>query len=95
MALACHDLLIFQILLTLLCPKFRSLFACKPIQAGDCILKVPYSVQLALDNLHPSINSLLGEDVGNVAKLALVILLHQRLGEHAITLLMKVFGDMF
>ncbi|KAJ0657712.1 putative [Ribulose-bisphosphate carboxylase]-lysine N-methyltransferase [Helianthus annuus] len=59
----------------------RSLFACKPIQAGDCILKVPYSVQLAPDNLHPSINSLLGEDVGNVAKLALVILLHQRLGE--------------
>ncbi|KAJ0735519.1 hypothetical protein HanPI659440_Chr11g0433021 [Helianthus annuus] len=59
----------------------RSLFACKPIQAGDCILKVPYSVQLAPDNLHPSINSLLGEDVGNVAKLALVILLHQRLAE--------------
>ncbi|KAJ0559632.1 hypothetical protein HanHA300_Chr06g0202541 [Helianthus annuus] len=73
---------------------YRSLFACKPIQAGDCILKVPYSVQLAPD-MHPSINSLLGEDVGNVAKLALVILLHQRLGEHAITLLMKVFGDMF
>ncbi|XP_035839363.1 ribosomal lysine N-methyltransferase 4 isoform X3 [Helianthus annuus] len=61
----------------------RSLFACKPIQAGDCILKVPYSVQLAPDNLHPSINSLLGEDVGNVAKLALVILLHQRFGEQA------------
>ncbi|MFS7938784.1 hypothetical protein Hanom_Chr05g00443831 [Helianthus anomalus] len=59
----------------------RSLFACKPIQAGDCILKVPYSVQLAPDNLHPSINSLLGEDVGNVVKLALVILLHQRLAE--------------
>ncbi|KAK9061232.1 hypothetical protein SSX86_018412 [Deinandra increscens subsp. villosa] len=59
----------------------RSLFACKPIQPGDCILKVPYSVQLAPDNLHPSINSVLGEDVSNVVKLALVILVHQRLGQ--------------
>ncbi|KAL8247631.1 hypothetical protein R6Q59_008847 [Mikania micrantha] len=59
----------------------RSLFACKPIQAGDCILKIPYSVQLAPDNLHPSINSLLGKDVSDVAKLALVVLLHQRLGQ--------------
>ncbi|KAK9061230.1 hypothetical protein SSX86_018410 [Deinandra increscens subsp. villosa] len=59
----------------------RSLFACKPIQPGDCILKVPYSVQLAPDNLQPSINSLLGEDVSNVVKLALVILVHQRLGQ--------------
>ncbi|KAK1409539.1 hypothetical protein QVD17_36065 [Tagetes erecta] len=59
----------------------RSLFACKPIQPGDCILKVPYSVQLAPDNLHPSMRSLLGEDVGDVAKLALVILQHQRLGQ--------------
>ncbi|MFS7938186.1 putative [histone H3]-lysine(4) N-trimethyltransferase [Helianthus anomalus] len=40
----------------------RSLFASKPIQAGDCILKVPYSVQLAPDNLHPSINSLLASE---------------------------------
>ncbi|KAL8247633.1 hypothetical protein R6Q59_008849 [Mikania micrantha] len=59
----------------------RSLFACKPIQAGDCILKIPYSVQLAPDNLHPSINSLLGKYVSDVAKLALVVLLHQRLGQ--------------
>ncbi|PWA94973.1 SET domain-containing protein [Artemisia annua] len=58
-----------------------SLFACEPIQAGDCILKVPYSVQLAPDNLHPKVSSLLGADVGNVAKLALVILLHQKLGQ--------------
>ncbi|GKA52699.1 SET domain-containing protein [Tanacetum coccineum] len=58
-----------------------SLFACKPIQAGDCILKIPYSVQLAPDNLHLKVSSVLGEDVGNVAKLALVILLHQKLGQ--------------
>ncbi|CAH1431820.1 unnamed protein product [Lactuca virosa] len=56
----------------------RLLFACKPIHAGDCILKVPYTVQLALDNLLPSVSSLLGDDVTNVAKLALVILMHQK-----------------
>ncbi|CAI9273491.1 unnamed protein product [Lactuca saligna] len=59
----------------------RSLFACKPIHAGDCILKVPYRMQLAPDNLLPSISSLLGDDVTNVAKLALVILMHQKLGQ--------------
>ncbi|XP_071707294.1 fructose-bisphosphate aldolase-lysine N-methyltransferase, chloroplastic-like [Rutidosis leptorrhynchoides] len=59
----------------------RSLFACKPIQPGDCILKIPYSAQLAPDNLPPSVRSLLGDDVSNVAKLALVILQHQKLGE--------------
>ncbi|CAI9304379.1 unnamed protein product [Lactuca saligna] len=59
----------------------RSLFPCKPIHAGDCILKVPYTVQLAPDNLLPSVSSLLGDDVTNVAKLALVILMHQKLGQ--------------
>nr|GEV66447.1 hypothetical protein [Tanacetum cinerariifolium] len=58
-----------------------SLFACQPIQAGDCILKVPYSAQLAPDDLHLEVSSVLGEDVGNVARLALVILLHQKLGQ--------------
>nr|XP_043633824.1 ribulose-1,5 bisphosphate carboxylase/oxygenase large subunit N-methyltransferase, chloroplastic [Erigeron canadensis] len=58
----------------------RSLFACKHIQPGDCILKVPFSMQLAPDNLLPSISSLLADDINNVAKLALFILLHQKLG---------------
>ncbi|PWA94971.1 SET domain-containing protein [Artemisia annua] len=59
----------------------RSLFACKPIQAGDCMLKVPDCLELTQDNLPPKVSSLLGKDVGNKAKLALVILLHQKLGQ--------------
>ncbi|KAK9283295.1 hypothetical protein L1049_011532 [Liquidambar formosana] len=59
----------------------RSLFASKAIQAGDCILRVPYSVQIAPDNALPEINSLLGDKVGNVAKLAMVILVEQKMGQ--------------
>ncbi|PWA94972.1 SET domain-containing protein [Artemisia annua] len=59
----------------------RSLFASKPIQAGDCILKIPHSLDLTADNLHPSVSSLLGEGVDDDVKLALVVLLHQKLGQ--------------
>ncbi|KAM3698176.1 hypothetical protein ACJW31_06G169400 [Castanea mollissima] len=58
----------------------RSLFASKSIQSGDCILKVPYSVQITPDNLLPEIKSLLGDEVGNIAKLAIVILCEQKIG---------------
>ncbi|KAK1409538.1 hypothetical protein QVD17_36064 [Tagetes erecta] len=59
----------------------RSLFACKPIRAGDCIFKVPLSVAMAPDNLDPSIDSLLGKDVNDFTKLTLTILQHKRLGQ--------------
>nr|GMD01975.1 fructose-bisphosphate aldolase-lysine N-methyltransferase, chloroplastic [Ipomoea batatas] len=61
----------------------RSLFACRPIKAGDCILKVPYSVQLSSNNLPLGINSLLGDQVSNVAKVALFVLYEQQLGEQS------------
>ncbi|KAM7494978.1 hypothetical protein LguiB_029587 [Lonicera macranthoides] len=57
----------------------RGLFASKSIEFGDCMLKVPFSVQLSPDNLLPDIKSLLGDEVGNVAKLAIVILFEQKL----------------
>ncbi|KAK4578988.1 hypothetical protein RGQ29_028876 [Quercus rubra] len=57
----------------------RSLFASKSIQTGDCILKVPYSVQITPDNLLPEIKSLLGDEVGNIAKLAIIILCEQKI----------------
>ncbi|PWA42380.1 SET domain-containing protein [Artemisia annua] len=57
------------------------LFASKPIQAGDCILKIPRSAHLTADNLHPSVSSLLGEFVDDGVKLALAVLLHQNLGQ--------------
>uniref|UniRef100_A0A2N9EEQ7 Rubisco LSMT substrate-binding domain-containing protein n=1 Tax=Fagus sylvatica TaxID=28930 RepID=A0A2N9EEQ7_FAGSY len=59
----------------------RSLFASKTIRTGDCILKVPYSVQITPDNLLPEIKSSLGDEVGNIFKLAIVILVEQKIGQ--------------
>ncbi|PSS33456.1 [Fructose-bisphosphate aldolase]-lysine N-methyltransferase [Actinidia chinensis var. chinensis] len=61
----------------------RSLLASKSIQTGDCVLKVPYSVQISPDNLLPEISSLLPEEVDNVSKLAIVILVEQKMGQHS------------
>ncbi|CAN6567544.1 unnamed protein product [Malus baccata var. baccata] len=57
-----------------------SLFASKSITAGDCVLKVPYSLQLASDNLVPELKDLLSDEVGDAAKLAAVVLFEQRMG---------------
>ncbi|XP_077213575.1 ribulose-1,5 bisphosphate carboxylase/oxygenase large subunit N-methyltransferase, chloroplastic-like [Tasmannia lanceolata] len=57
----------------------RSLFASKFIEAGDCILKVPYSVQISPDNILPKIGSFLGDDVSNIARLAVVFLAEQKM----------------
>ncbi|GAU12115.1 hypothetical protein TSUD_00810 [Trifolium subterraneum] len=54
----------------------NSLFASNSIQTGDCILQ-----QLTPDNLPPQIRSLISEDVGNIAKLATVLLIHKNLGQ--------------
>ncbi|XP_059295583.1 uncharacterized protein LOC132048919 [Lycium ferocissimum] len=59
----------------------RSLIARHPIKPGDFLLKVPYNVQLAPDNLPRGIDPLLGDNVGNVAKVALLILYEQKLGK--------------
>ncbi|KAH9615320.1 hypothetical protein KSS87_023641 [Heliosperma pusillum] len=56
----------------------RSLFACKNVQAGDCLLKVPFTVQITPDNLIPELKPLIADQVGNVSKLALVILVEQK-----------------
>ncbi|XP_057799294.1 fructose-bisphosphate aldolase-lysine N-methyltransferase, chloroplastic [Salvia miltiorrhiza] len=59
----------------------RALCAAEDIQTGDCLLKVPFSVQLAPDNLPPGIACLLGDEVGDVAKVALLILHEKKLGK--------------
>ncbi|KAJ6322862.1 hypothetical protein OIU77_012662 [Salix suchowensis] len=61
----------------------RSLFASKSIQTGDCILRVPYNVQIAPDNLLPKVASLLDNETGNVAKLAAIILIEQKRGQES------------
>ncbi|XP_058774738.1 fructose-bisphosphate aldolase-lysine N-methyltransferase, chloroplastic-like [Vicia villosa] len=62
-------------------PYGNSLFASNSIQTGDCILQVPYSVQITADNLAPEIRTSIGEDAGNIAKLAIVLLIHKKLGQ--------------
>ncbi|GKU91808.1 hypothetical protein SLEP1_g5623 [Rubroshorea leprosula] len=59
----------------------RSLFASKIIRTGDSILRVPYDVQIAQDNLLPEIGALLSDEVGITAKLAIVILVEQIKGQ--------------
>ncbi|XP_050212047.1 ribosomal lysine N-methyltransferase 4 isoform X2 [Mercurialis annua] len=59
----------------------RSLFSSKRIHAGDCILRVPYSAQLASHSLLPEISALLGDNVGSVSKLAIVLLIEQQAGQ--------------
>ncbi|XP_074358475.1 fructose-bisphosphate aldolase-lysine N-methyltransferase, chloroplastic isoform X2 [Apium graveolens] len=59
----------------------RYLFASKCIYTGDSILKVPCSVQLSPDNLPPQIKLVLGNEVSDNAKLAIVILVEQKLGQ--------------
>ncbi|OIT06063.1 [fructose-bisphosphate aldolase]-lysine n-methyltransferase, chloroplastic [Nicotiana attenuata] len=58
----------------------KSLVARHPIKAGDCLFKVPYNVQLAPDNLPKGIDTLLGDNVSNAAKVALLVLYEQKLG---------------
>ncbi|GJY73947.1 NHL repeat-containing protein [Tanacetum coccineum] len=52
----------------------RSLFDCKTIKTGDCMLKVPLSVQLTQDILPPKVSSLLGKDVISVTEALSLIL---------------------
>ncbi|GAB4854881.1 hypothetical protein Ancab_023467 [Ancistrocladus abbreviatus] len=59
----------------------RCLLASKFIQTGDCMLKVPFSVQLSPDNIPQEIKPLLGDGIGDVAKLAIVTLLELKRGQ--------------
>jgi len=47
--------------------------------------------QIAPDNLLPEINSLLPDEIGNVGKLAIIILAEQKLGQVPIWLLLVWF----
>ncbi|KAK4761728.1 hypothetical protein SAY87_029612 [Trapa incisa] len=61
----------------------RSLFASKTIKAGSSVLKVPFGVQISPDDLLPEIKILLGDEIGNIAKLATVILAEKKNGPHS------------
>jgi histone-lysine N-methyltransferase SETD3 len=61
----------------------RGLFASKKIEYRDCMFRIPFCAQLSPDNLPQEIKSLVGKEVSNVAKLAMVILLEKKLGQHS------------
>ncbi|CAN1257845.1 Ribulose-1,5 bisphosphate carboxylase/oxygenase large subunit N-methyltransferase, chloroplastic [Linum perenne] len=52
----------------------RSLFASQHIQKGDCILEVPFKVQIAPDNLPPEVKDALVDEVDHATKVAMVLL---------------------
>ncbi|KAK8672219.1 hypothetical protein V6N13_110592 [Hibiscus sabdariffa] len=62
-------------------PHGRSLFASENIQSGDCILKVPYSVQITPDNLLPKIKALLSDKIETISKLAVILLVEQKMDQ--------------
>ncbi|CAH8268667.1 unnamed protein product [Arabidopsis lyrata] len=59
----------------------RSLFASKVIHAGDCMLKVPFNVQITPDELSPDIRVSLTDEVGNIGKLAAVLIREKKKGQ--------------
>ncbi|XP_037497876.1 N-lysine methyltransferase setd6 isoform X2 [Jatropha curcas] len=61
----------------------RSLFASEDIQTGDCILRVPYGVQIASDKLLAKVSALLDDEVEHDTKLAIVLLVEQKLGQES------------
>ncbi|CAL9246322.1 unnamed protein product [Arabidopsis halleri] len=59
----------------------RSLFASKFIHAGECMLKVPFNAQITPDELPPDIRVSLTDEVGNIGKLAAVLLREKKTGQ--------------
>ncbi|KAJ6820091.1 uncharacterized protein M6B38_399290 [Iris pallida] len=59
----------------------RSLLASQPIQPGDCLMKVPYSAQITTDKIHPELEPLLADNVGDISRVAVVLLAEKKLGQ--------------
>ncbi|XP_024013844.1 ribulose-1,5 bisphosphate carboxylase/oxygenase large subunit N-methyltransferase, chloroplastic isoform X2 [Eutrema salsugineum] len=61
----------------------RALFASKVIHAGDCILKVPFNAQITPDELPPDIRVSLTDEVGNIGKLAALLMIEKKTGQNS------------
>ncbi|CAN0909359.1 Ribulose-1,5 bisphosphate carboxylase/oxygenase large subunit N-methyltransferase, chloroplastic [Linum grandiflorum] len=59
----------------------RSLFASRHIRNGDCILEVPFNLQIAPDNLPPDVKDALVDEVDHVTKVAMVLLAEWKQGK--------------
>ncbi|CAG7865595.1 unnamed protein product [Brassica rapa] len=61
----------------------RALFASKVIHAGDCILKVPFNAQITPDELPTDIKVSLTDKVGNIGKLAALLMIEINAGQNS------------
>ncbi|CAF2043943.1 unnamed protein product [Brassica napus] len=61
----------------------RALFASKVIHAGDCILKVPFNAQITPDELPADIRVSLTDKVGNIGKLAALLMIEINAGQNS------------
>uniref|UniRef100_A0A1J3FS42 Ribulose-1,5 bisphosphate carboxylase/oxygenase large subunit N-methyltransferase, chloroplastic n=1 Tax=Noccaea caerulescens TaxID=107243 RepID=A0A1J3FS42_NOCCA len=61
----------------------RALFASKVIHAGDCMLKVPFNAQITPDELPPDIRVSLTDGVGNIGKLAALLIIEMKRGQNS------------
>ncbi|CAH2064080.1 unnamed protein product [Thlaspi arvense] len=61
----------------------RALFASKVINAGDCILKVPFNAQITPDELPPDFRVSLTDEVGNIGKLAALLMIEKQTGQNS------------
>ncbi|KAH0865053.1 hypothetical protein HID58_082264 [Brassica napus] len=61
----------------------RALFASKVIHAGDCILKVPFNAQITPDELPTDIRVSLTDKVGNIGKLAALLMIEINAGQNS------------
>ncbi|XP_078177653.1 SET domain-containing protein isoform X2 [Carex rostrata] len=59
----------------------RSLLASKPIKAGDCILKVPFSVHISMDKLPLEMIPLISNEVDPESIATVALLAEQKLGQ--------------
>ncbi|XP_013605326.1 PREDICTED: ribulose-1,5 bisphosphate carboxylase/oxygenase large subunit N-methyltransferase, chloroplastic-like [Brassica oleracea var. oleracea] len=64
-------------------PHGRALFASKVIHAGDCILKVPFNAQITPDELPTDISVSLTDEVGNIGKLAALLMIEINAGQNS------------
>lgn len=64
-------------------PYGRALFASKVIHAGDCILKVPFNAQITPDELPTDIRVSLTDKVGNIGKLAALVMIEINAGQNS------------
>ncbi|KAL8521739.1 hypothetical protein ACS0TY_012036 [Phlomoides rotata] len=61
----------------------RALYTCKDVKRGDCLLEVPFNMQLSPENLPSAFCELISDNVDSIARVALVILHEKNKGHNS------------